>query len=131
LAAVAALIVGTLFGVIVELVVVRRLFYAPRVIVLFATIGIAGVAEAIVTAYPKLKDDGTSYPVATNRTWNDVLGVRITGAQLAILIAVPIVAITLGLVLNRTTLGRTVKAAAENPDVSRVQGINPKIVSTA
>ena len=33
--------------------------------------------------------------------------------------------------LNRTTLGRTVKASAENPDVARVQGINPKVVSTA
>jgi len=35
------------------------------------------------------------------------------------------------LVMDRTTLGRTVKASAENPDVSRVQGINPKLVALA
>ena len=33
--------------------------------------------------------------------------------------------------LNRTLVGRTVKASAENPDLARVQGINPKLVSTA
>ena len=131
LAAVGSLIVGTLFGVIMELVVVRRLFYAPRVIMLVATIGIAGLAQAIITAYPKLKDEGAAYPVAIDRTWDDVAGLQVTGAQLAILVVVPIVAIALGLVLNRTTLGRTVKASAENPDVARVQGINPKYVSTA
>jgi len=131
LAAIGSLIVGTLFGVVMELVVVRRLFYAPRVIMLVATIGIAGLAQAIITAYPDLKDEGAAYPLAVSKTWDDVAGLRISGAQLAILVVVPLVALALGLMLNRTTLGRTVKAAAENPDVARVQGINPKMVSTA
>src|SRR6201991_1466638 len=47
LAAIAALVLGTLFGAVMELVVIRRLFTAPRVIVLVATIGIAGLATAI------------------------------------------------------------------------------------
>jgi ABC-type branched-subunit amino acid transport system ATPase component/ABC-type branched-subunit amino acid transport system permease subunit len=131
LAAIGSLIVGTLFGVIMELVVVRRLFYAPRVIMLVATIGIAGLAQAAITAYPTLTDEGADYPVAIDHTWDDVAGLQVTGAQLAVLVVVPIIAIALGLVLNRTTLGRTVKASAENPDVARVQGINPKHVSTA
>ena len=41
LSAVVALAVGALYGAVVELVVVRRLFSAPRVILLVATIGIA------------------------------------------------------------------------------------------
>ena len=56
---------------------------------------------------------------------------RVTGAQLAVLVVVPIVALALGWFLNRTLVGRTVKASAENPDLARVQGINPKLVSTA
>jgi ABC-type branched-subunit amino acid transport system ATPase component/ABC-type branched-subunit amino acid transport system permease subunit len=131
LAAIGSLIVGTLFGVVMELAVVRRLFYAPRVIMLVATIGIAGLAQAIITAYPTLKDEGAAYPVAIDTTWDDVFGIQVTGAQLAVLLVVPLVAVALGLVLNRTTIGRTVKASAENPDVARVQGINPKYVSTA
>ena len=114
-----------------ELVVIRRLFYAPRVIVLVATIGIAGLALAIVTAYPEITDFSAPLPAAIDTTWSDVAGVQVTGAQLAVLVVVPLVAIALGWFLNRTLLGRTVKASAENPDLARVQGINPKIVSTA
>ena len=126
-----ALAVGVLYGVVIELVVVRRLFYAPRVVMLVATIGVAGLSEAIITAYPKLKDEAATYPVASGKTWSDVLGVQVTGAQLAILVTVPVVVLALGWMLNRTLLGRTVKASAENPDLARVQGINPKFVSTA
>src|SRR6187455_432430 len=48
LAVVIGLVAGTVFAAAAELVVIRRLFDAPRVIVLVATIGIAGVAAAIV-----------------------------------------------------------------------------------
>jgi ABC-type branched-subunit amino acid transport system ATPase component/ABC-type branched-subunit amino acid transport system permease subunit len=131
LAALAALVLGTLFGAVMELIVIRRLFTAPRVIVLVATIGIAGLAVAIVSAYPEITDFSAPYPVPSTTTWDDVGGVRVTSAQVAVLIVVPIVAIALGWFLNRTLIGRTVKASAENPDLARVQGINPKIVSTA
>src|ERR1700742_1544200 len=39
-----ALAVGAIFGAIVDLVVIRRLFTAPRVIVLVATVGVAQLA---------------------------------------------------------------------------------------
>ena len=133
LAAIVALVVGTLFGTIMELIVVRRLFTAPRVIMLVATIGIGGLALAIVFALPDLDDLSATYPSAIDKTWTDVFGtdVQVRGAQLAVLIVVPIVTIALGWFLNRTLVGRTVKASAENPDLARVQGINPKVVSTA
>ena len=133
LAAIVALVVGTLFGTIMELIVVRRLFTAPRVIMLVATIGIGGLALAIVFALPDLEDLGATYPSAVDKTWTDVFGtgVQVRGAQLAVLVVVPIVTIALGWFLNRTLVGRTVKASAENPDLARVQGINPKVVSTA
>ena len=43
----AALAVGALSGTVVELAVIRRLFRAPRVIVLVATIGVAELAQAV------------------------------------------------------------------------------------
>jgi ABC-type branched-subunit amino acid transport system ATPase component/ABC-type branched-subunit amino acid transport system permease subunit len=131
LAAVAALVLGTLFGAVMELVVIRRLFFAPRVIVLVATIGISGLALAIVASYPEITDFSAPYPVPSDTTWHNLAGVDVNSAQLAVLVVVPLVALALGWFLNRTLLGRTVKASAENPDLARVQGINPKIVSTA
>src|SRR5439155_13306191 len=131
LALIAALIVGTFFGAVVELVVIRRLFFAPRVIVLVATIGISVLSLGVVSAYPDIKNPAAPYPVPTSKVWRDVLGLRISGPQLSILVVVPIVSIALGWLLNRTLIGKTVKASAENPDLARTQGVNPKVVSTA
>lgn len=129
LAAIGALVVGTLFGVLVDVIVIRRLFKAPRVIVLVATIGVSGLALAIVTAYPELDSFNVRYPAPTDSVLN-VAGIRIVGPQLSVLVVVPLVAIALGWLLNHTLIGRTVKASAENQDLARLQGINPKIVST-
>ena len=57
-------------------------------------------------------------------------GLRISGPQLTILVVVPLIALGLYLVLNRTWFGKNVAAAAENADLSRLAGVNPKIVST-
>ena len=129
IAAVASLAVGTLYGAVIELGIIRRLFAAPRVIALVATIGIAQLSLAIWTAYPKIDDAGAHFPLAIGRA-HTVAGVRIGGAQLAILLVVPLVAIALGWFLSGTTFGKTVKASAENPDLARLAGISPKLVST-
>ena len=43
---------------------IRRLFDAPRVIVLVATIGIAQLSLAILTAYPDIDGRGARFPQA-------------------------------------------------------------------
>ena len=109
-------VVGTLFGAVIELVVIRRLFNAPRVIVLVATIGVAQLALAIVTALPRDRPTSArSYPPPVDRTWSDVAGVRVTGAQLAVLVVVPLVALALGWFLNRTPLGAAVQGVGREP----------------
>ena len=40
------------------------------------------------------------------------------------------VALALAWFLNRTTVGKTVQASADNPDLARLTGVNPKNVST-
>ncbi|MCF2531123.1 ABC transporter permease subunit [Yinghuangia soli] len=127
-----ALAAGALFGAIVDIAVIRRLFTAPRVIVLVATIGIAQLALTVVTAYPDLDDYTTEYyPVPWSGTWEPVDSLQITGAQLSILVTVPVAAILLGWFLGGTVLGKTVKASASNPELARLKGISPKVVSTA
>ncbi|WP_436789656.1 ABC transporter permease subunit [Yinghuangia sp. YIM S10712] len=127
-----ALVVGTIFGAIVDLVVVRRLFNAPRVIVLVATIGVAQLALTIVTSLPEM-DDYTNdvYPVPWSGTWSPTDDLTVTSAQMSILVTVPVAAVLLALFLGRTILGKTVKASAGNPELARLNGISPKLVSTA
>ena len=129
LALATGLLVGTLYGVVVEVAIVRRLARAPRVIVLVATIGIAQLSLAILGAYPDIDVRGARFPLAVGSV-HRILDVRITGAQLMILVVVPAVAAALGWFLTRTTLGRTVKASASNGDLARLSGISPKLVSS-
>jgi ABC-type branched-subunit amino acid transport system ATPase component/ABC-type branched-subunit amino acid transport system permease subunit len=124
-----ALVVGTVYGAVIELVVIRRLFRAPRVIVLVATIGVAQLSLAILNAFPDLIGEGKPFPQAVGSAWK-VADVQLKGSQLLILVAAPAIAMVLGWFLNRTLLGRTVKAAAGNPDLARLSGISPKNVST-
>ncbi len=124
-----ALIAGVAYGAIVELVVVRRLFRAPRVILLVATIGVAQLSLLILNAFPDVVGERLPWPQATSSTWN--LGnISISGAQMAIVVVAPVLAIGLGAFLNRTAIGRTVRAAADDPDLARLRGINPKLLST-
>ena len=126
-----SLLVGAAFAAAAELVVVRRLFRAPRVILLVATIGIAQLAQAVVRSFPDLETtQGARYPVAIGGVWEDVAGIRVTGPELTVLVVVPVLSLFLGWFLNRTTFGRTVHASADNADLARLSGISPKTVST-
>ena len=130
LSTIAALAVGIVFAAVVEVGIIRRLFTAPRVIVLVATIGVAQIAQGILFAYPDVGGGiGTRYPAAIDKTFTDFGGLFITGAQLSALAAAPLVAVGLMLLMDRTAFGRTVAATAANPDLSRISGISPKRVS--
>jgi ABC-type branched-subunit amino acid transport system ATPase component/ABC-type branched-subunit amino acid transport system permease subunit len=129
LALLIGLLVGMVFSAIVELVVIRRLFRAPRVIVLVATIGVSQLALAIVSALPDIEEVTQGYPQAIGSSW-EVRSVQVKGAQVLVLVVAPILAAALAWFLNRTLMGRTVRAAAGNPDLARLRGVNPKTLST-
>ena len=126
----ACLSCGTLFAAVMELIVIRRLFEAPRVIVLVATVGIAQLAAGVAAAYPNLHESGARYPSPVSAIFDDVAGLRITGTQLAVLVTVPLVVGALMWLLYRTTFGRSVEAAADNPSLARLSSVNPKLIST-
>ena len=129
-AAIISLAAGTAWGALMELIVIRRLFTAPRVIVLVATIGISSLSLAVLLLFPEVDAPGARFPVAVGSV-HEWFGIRITGPELVIVVLVPLVAILFTWMLNRTALGKAVKASADNPDLARLDGISPKLVSTA
>jgi ABC-type branched-subunit amino acid transport system ATPase component/ABC-type branched-subunit amino acid transport system permease subunit len=124
-----ALVIGLVFGAAVEMTVIRRLKNAPRVVVLVSTIGIAGLAQAIAIKIPQPTDSSAHYPTALTGTWT-VAGVNVRGADLGVLILVPVSVLLLIFFLDRTMVGKTVKACASNPPLARLSAISPKWVST-
>ena len=126
---VVALLVGLAFGAVVDLAIIRRLRKSPRVVVLVATIGVSQLAAAIAIKIPVPTTLGVHYPSALSGMWT-VAGVDVRGSDISILVIVPITLIALTWFLDRTTLGRTVKACASNPRLARLSSISPKMVST-
>lgn len=126
----AALLTGTAFAAVMEITVVTRLFKAPRVILLVATIGIAQLAKLFQTSLPNLDSQlGDRFPLPFEQDWT-VWDIRVTSAEVIVLVAVPLLTVGLSALLSRTRLGKSVQAAAVNADKARLSGINPKIVST-
>ena len=124
------LLVGSLLGALVETTIIRRLFNAPRVIVLVATIGIAQLGMLLALVLPDITVAGRVFPIPIGKTYRTA-GLQLRGPQLTIVVVVPLIALALGWLLNRTALGKAVKASADNPDLARLAGISPKVVSTA
>jgi ABC-type branched-subunit amino acid transport system ATPase component/ABC-type branched-subunit amino acid transport system permease subunit len=122
------LVAGAAIGVIIDLAVVRRLFRAPRLILLVATIGVGQVAFLGRVELPRITTSG-SYPTPLNR------GVKVGSLYLhsqdfMVMAFVPAVIIGLTLFLTRTPFGIAIRASADNADRAELAGIRIRRVST-
>src|SRR4030081_1938202 len=126
-----AVLTGTLTGTIVELAVIRRLFRAPRVIVLVATIGVAELARAVTLTLPGYRTGRlqNAFPSPITTQWH-FGSVTIKGSQLLALVVVPVIATALWWLLGRTRFGVAVRASSTNSDLARLTGVSPKLIST-
>jgi ABC-type branched-subunit amino acid transport system ATPase component/ABC-type branched-subunit amino acid transport system permease subunit len=129
IAFVLVIVIGCLFGAAVDATILRRLRRAPKVVLLVATIGIAQLAQVIAIEIPPPHQVNIRYPTPWSGTWT-VAGVSVRGSDLTILILIPIAVLALSWFLDRTTVGKTVKACASNPQLARASSISPKWVST-
>jgi ABC-type branched-subunit amino acid transport system ATPase component/ABC-type branched-subunit amino acid transport system permease subunit len=142
-----ALLTTTAGGALIEILVIRRLAKAPRVIVLVATIGVAELVQAIVRELPDYRTGKfqTVFPSPMTSKWSitslghlhlggfriQITNVTVTGPQVLALIVVPIVTLALWWLLGHTVFGDAVRASATNADLARMTGISPKLMSTA
>ncbi len=122
------LVLGGLLGAAVELVVVRRLFNAPRLILLVATIGVAQLLYGVALLQIDIKNQST-FPSPISRT-AEVFGLRIFGADFFALALLPAVIAGVAIFLSRTPYGIAVRASAANGDAARLAGISVKRIST-
>ena len=123
-----AVVAGGAVGAAAELLAVRRLARAPRVVALVATIGLAQVMLLAQVSLPDIHDS-TAFP--TFSTWRTTVGgVPVRASDLAVLVVVPLAVIGLAWWLERTRTGRAVRAAADNRDAARLAGVSVTRVST-
>ena len=113
---------------VVEVTVVRRLFDAPRVILLIATVGVAQLLLLCRMLLPDV-EGFRRYPVPVDVRW-EVGSATVRGDHLLVIALVPVLVAGLAWFLSRTLVGTAVRGAAANAEASRLMGINVKALST-
>lgn len=124
-----ALAAAVLMGVLVERLVVRPLFDAPRVTLLVATAGVALLATAIEIWF----GEATARPLdrafpTLNRV--SVLGVHISDQRLLLLGVLIVLAALLALFFRKTNLGLAILGASQEPTATELMGISVRRLST-
>ncbi len=126
-----ALLVAGGLGAIVERTVIRRLFKAPRLIVLVATLGVAQLFLLISYLLTQSVDNrapGFPVPFRSSVTVGQFL--VLNDRELMILLLVPLAALALAAFFRFTGFGVAIRASAENGESARLAGIPVKRVST-
>ncbi len=124
-ALVAGLAVAGIAGVAVDRFVIQRFFWAPRLILTLATIGLAQLLAGVQAGLPVLFGKplflkSFETPLSVRFTIDPI---RFSGDHLAIIVLVPLALAALAWFLAGTELGAAVRGAAENADRAMLLGI--------
>ena len=123
-----ALAVG-LLGVVMEVVLLRRIYRAPELFQLLATFGVVLVVQDIVIKTFGPQDilgpraPGLRAPV-------EILGRRFPSYELMLIAAGPLVLGLLWLLLNKTRFGVLVRAATQDREMVGALGVNQALLFT-
>lgn len=128
-AVVLALAAALVMGFVVERVVVRPLFEAPRVTLLVATAGVALLSIGI-TLWLNDVQGRTVDPAVRGDAPFKVFDIIVSWQRVLIVGVVVGVSVLLALFFRRTTLGLGVLAASQEPTATELVGISVKRVST-
>jgi ABC-type branched-subunit amino acid transport system ATPase component/ABC-type branched-subunit amino acid transport system permease subunit len=129
IAMIAAVLVGAGAAMVTEVVVVRPLSSAPKVLAMVATLGMAGfflfVALAVIGdgLQPSLFPRPDIFPRF------EVGALVVDTHDSAKLFLAPVVLVALGLFLTRTRAGLAIRGAASNPDAATLAGVSPQRMS--
>jgi branched-chain amino acid transport system permease protein len=129
IALVVAMVVCGALNYLIERLAYRRLRNAPKLAPLVTAIGMSIFLETMAMVVW-----GRDYKVFPQLFPNNVIsmdGVVITPVQIAILVVTTVLLVGLTLLINRTRLGRAMRATAENPRVASLMGVNPNLVISA
>ncbi len=125
-----AIIAGAAWGGLTELLIVRRLFKQPRLLLFVATLGVSQLILFVQFKLPRI-DEYTQYPRLSDGRWRiDSLDIDVRGSQLAVLIVVPVLVMLLAYLMQRTRFGLAVRCAADNPSAASLGGVSVRAVST-
>ncbi len=111
-----------LLGYTIERVAYRRLRKAPRLAPLITAIGMSIVLQQ--TAVIIWGRDHRPFPDVIQRTSIDIAGATITDLEIGMILISLALMIGLLIVVEKSRLGRAMRATAQNPEVAGLMGVN-------
>ncbi len=126
---VAAIVVCAALNYAIEKVAYRPLRNAPRLAPLITAMGMSLLLQtlAMIIWKPNYKP----YPILLPSEPFNIGGAVINVTQILILVSTVVTLVGLMWVVNRTKLGRAMRATAENPRVATLMGVRPDMVISA
>jgi branched-chain amino acid transport system permease protein len=119
---VAALAVGVI-GVVIELLILRRLYHAPHMLQILATFGIVLIVQdAVVLIWGYEQIIGPRIPGLRGAV--TIFGLRFPQYELFMLFVGPAIFLALWLLLNRTRWGTLVRAATRDREMADILGVD-------
>ena len=116
-----ALVLAFAGGVLIQRIVIRPVERAPVLTLVIVTLGLAtlinGLAGFVFGYIPR------SFPSPFSVQTVSVLGALVSFRDLGVIAVSALVLVLIYLLLQRTTLGLAMRAAAHNPDASRLLGV--------
>ncbi|GAB3190300.1 branched-chain amino acid ABC transporter permease [Hydrogenophaga aquatica] len=129
ISAVIAMVVCAVLNFSIEKLAYRPLRNSPRLAPLITAIGMSILLQTLAMII--WKPNPKSYPTLLSQDPIHFGGAVISPTQLTILATTAIVLSLLMYIVNKTNLGRAMRATAENPRVAGLMGIKPDVVISA
>ncbi len=124
-------IVGAgLLAILVERIAYRRLYGASRLTPLISAIGVSIFLQNIMQVGVSAQSQPYPYPQSSDIMHFDFFGIQVNSLQISIFLLAIIAMIALQLFVNRTKLGKAMRATAQNHTVSQLMGINVNLIIT-
>ena len=126
---IAAVVVCAALNFLIEKVAYRPLRNAPRLAPLITAMGMSLLLQtlAMIIWKPNYKP----YPILLPSEPFNIGGAVINVTQILILVTTAVTLVGLMWLVNRTKLGRAMRATAENPRVAALMGVKPDMVISA
>ena len=117
-----AILVCMALGFAIERVAYRPLRHAPRLAPLITAIGVSMVLQQLAMII--WGRNYHSFPALLPATPRELGGAQITDLQIMIVVVAILMMAGLALLVNRTRLGRSMRATAENPEIAGLMGVD-------
>ena len=126
---VCAVVVCVLLNFTIEKVAYRPLRSAPRLAPLITAMGVSLLLQTLAMII--WKPNPKPFPILFPNEPIDLGGPVISVVQILILVTTGVILVGLMWLVNKTKLGRAMRATAENPRVASLMGVRPDMVISA